>query len=129
MSTTIAKYYTDELDNWNDSIVYNNSEMDEIEQKLIEVIRRNSIVGIAAKVEALQALLDRISDKFDKLEAEIKKQEVIFKTNSSFIEDNLISTETEKSQNDLRRKMQAIEKEYIDVKFECYNFLSATLKK
>jgi len=129
MSTTIAEYYTDELVEWNDSINFYSKEMDKLEQKLGEVISRNSIVGIAEKVEAHQTLLNELSDKFHRLKIEIQQQEAIFKTDSTLVDNTLINNETGMRQAELRRKMQTAEKEYIDVKFDCYNFLSQTLKK
>lgn len=129
MPNTIAEYYIDELLEWNKSIIFYNGEVEEFTQKLGDVIRRNSIAGIAAKVEAHQTLFNRLSERFYKLQMLMKEQEAVLKTNSTLIDDTLINTETEKRQNELRRKMLSAEKEYIDVKFDCYNFLSETLKK
>lgn len=129
MSTTIAAYYTDELADWNDAISFYTGEIEEMENKLGEVINRNTILGIAAKVEGEQEMLNRVSDTFYRFKMEIAQQEALLKTNSTLVDNSFISNETESRQHDLRRKMQAIEKEYIDVKFECYNFLSGTLMK
>lgn len=129
MATIIAEYYTDELIKWKNAVVFYNNEIYEFGQKLEEVIRRNSIVGIAKKVEAHQTLLNQSADKFYRLQKAIQQQEAALKTDSSLIDDTLINNETEKRQTGLRLMMQAIEKEYIDVKFDCYNFLSGTLKK
>ena len=129
MATIIAEYYTDELIKWKNAVVFYNNEIYEFGQKLEEVIRRNSIVGIAKKVEAHQILLNQSADKFYRLQKAIQQQEAALKTDSSLIDDTLINNETEKRQTGLRLMMQAIEKEYIDVKFDCYNFLSGTLKK
>jgi hypothetical protein len=129
MPNIIAEYYTDEIVEWNNSITLYSEEMDELERKLGEVIRRNSIVGIAEKVEAHQDLLNGLSDRFYKLQIEIEQQEAALKTDSTLIDDTLINDKTEKQQAELRRKMQAAVKEYIDVKFDCNNFLSGTLKK
>src|SRR5665647_1505768 len=129
MPNTIAEYYTDELLDWNKSIIFYNHEMHEFTQKLGDVIRRNSIVGIVEKVEVHQTMLNWLSEKFYKIQLEIQQQETALKTDSTFIDDTLIKNETENRQVELRRKMQSAEKEYIDIKFECYNFLSGTLKK
>lgn len=129
MATTISQHYSDELLDWEESIDFYNEEMDEIEQKMLDVIRRNSIVGIAKKVNDHQILLQQLSDKFDRLQEEIKQQEAELKMDSTLVDDAFINYETEKLQAELRSKMQAAEKEYIDVKFECYNFLSETLKR
>lgn len=129
MPNNIAEFYTDELLDWNDSILFYNKEMDDFEKRLGEVVRRNSIVGIANKVEAQQNLLNLISEKFYRTQIEIQQQQASLKTDSTLLDDTQINEATEKKQNDLRRKMQAVEREYIDIKFGCYNFLSGTLKK
>lgn len=129
MPNVKAEYYSDELLDWNHSIDFNNSEMDLLTEKLTEVIRRNSIVGIADKVEAQQTRINGSQDTFQKLAFEIEQQEAALKTDSTYIEDAQINNETEKRQEALRARMQAAEKEYIDVKFDCYHFLSGTLKK
>ena len=94
MSTTIAEYYTDELVEWNDSINFYSKEMDKLEQKLGEIISRNSIVGIAEKVEAHQTLLNELSDIFHRLQIEIQQQEAVFKTDSTLVDNTLINNET-----------------------------------
>lgn len=129
MPITIAEYYVDELADWSDAISFYNHEMEGFSTKLEEVISRNSIVGIAEKVEAQQTQINRISAEFHKLQNAIQLQQGALKTNSTLIDNSLISNETENRQYELRRNMQAIEKEYIDVKFDCYHFLSGTLKK
>ena len=101
----------------------------QLQQKLGDVLRRNSIVGIAEKVESQQELLNLASDKFYRLQIDIQQQQEFLKTYSTFIDDSFISEETEKKQTELRKQMQTMEKEYIDVKFNCYDFLSGTLKK
>lgn len=129
MPNVKAEYYSDELLDWNHSIDFIISEMDLLTEKLTEVIRRNSIVGIADKVEAQQTRINRSQDTFQKLAFEIEQQEATLKTDSTYIEDAHINSETEKRQEALRTRMQAAEKEYVDVKFDCYHFLSGTLKK
>lgn len=129
MATTIAEYFLDELVDWNRLIAFYNNEMAEFESKLAEVIQRNTIPNIAAKVENEQIKLNAVSGKFYKLQVQIKQQESSLKTDSTLIEDAQIKAEMEQHQNELRRSMQQIEKEYIDVKYACYNFLSETLRK
>lgn len=129
MATTIAQYFTDEMVDWQQSISFYREELNELGQKLFEVIRRNTIVDIAARAGVHQSLLDEISYKFSKLQLEIELQEAKLKTDSTLVDNTLINNETENHQAELRRKMRATEKEFIDVKFECYNFLYRTLKK
>jgi hypothetical protein len=129
MATTIAEYYTDELVDWNRLIAFYDHEMHEFELKLAEVIERNTIPQIAAKVEVQQQKLDAVAGKFEILRVDIQQQQASLKTDSTLIDDSLIRAGIEKKQNELRRSMQQIEKEYIDAKYDCYNFLSDTLRK
>lgn len=129
MTTNIAEYYLDELIKWNKLIDFYNQELDDFEIKLAEVIQRNTITGIAGKVEAEQDKLNAISHKFYLLQDKILQQESTLKSDHEFISDTLINTEIEKQQSDIRQNMKQLEKEYIDIKYDCYNFLSGTLKK
>lgn len=129
MSNTIAEYYKDELIDWNHAISFHDEEISELERKLGEVIRRNGIIDIAGKVEAQQKLLDQVADKFYRLRIEFQEQEGVLKTDHTYTDNAFINNETEIRQAELRRKVEALEKEYISIKFDCYNFLSGTLKK
>ena len=129
MATSLAKYYMDELVDWNRAIASYLEELNEFELKLGEVIQRNTIPDIAAKVEDQQNKLNQVSGKFHSLPGLIQQQKIVLKTDNAFIEDALLTAETEKQQNELRRIMQQTEKEYIQKKHECNNFLSGTMKK
>lgn len=129
MATNIAEYYLDELVDWDKLIGFYNQELDDFEIKLAEVIQRNTIPDIADKVEAEQDKLNAVSHKFYMLQDKIQQQETALKTGNKSINDTLINAEFEKQQSDLRRSMQQLEKDYIDIKYDCYNFLSGTLRK
>lgn len=129
MPTTIAKYYTDELVEWVRLMNFYNSEIDQFEVKLAEVIQRNTIPGIGAKVEAHQERLNAVSQKFRQLQKRIMEQEGWLKTDNTFIDNAAIKGETDEEQKQIREKIQEIEREYIDVKYGCYEFLSETLNK
>jgi hypothetical protein len=129
MPTRVSTYYTDELTDWSRLINDHNEELVEFDERLEEVIRRNSIVDIAQKVASQKTRLILISGKFYNLQLEIHQQEAALMSDSIPVDDTFIPLETEKKQHELRHKMQATEKEYVDVKFDCYNFLSGILNK
>lgn len=129
MATTIAKHYADELVDWSRTIAFYNQEAVEFGIKLAEVIQRNSIPHIAERVEEQQDKLDAVMNKLNGLHIQMQQQETLLKTDSTFIDDTLINTETEKKQSELRLRMLKAEKEYIDTKYACTDFLSGTLKK
>lgn len=129
MSTRIAEYFTDELEAWHKNINSYRQEMFEMGNRLAEVIHRNTIPNIAELVEQHQEKLNKIAIKFFQLLDQLKKQEASLKTDRNFIDDTMINAEIEKYQNALHRFMQRSEKEYIDIKHGCSNFLSDTFRK
>lgn len=129
MPNTIAVYYIDELSEWKDSVTHCYHEIDELTRKLADVIRRNSITGIAEKVEVHQDMLNQAADNFYRLETGIQQQEEALKMDSTLLDNEHINHETANRQNELRQRMQAAEKQFIDVKFDCYGFLAGTLQK
>jgi hypothetical protein len=127
MAISIAEHYSDELDNWVQSLNFYNIEMDLIESKLYEIVKRNCIVGIAEKVNSYQVRLSNLSEKFDSLLETIELQEAELKIDGKLVDDFRINYETENQQTELRTKMQDLEKKYVDVKQDCNTFLSETL--
>jgi predicted nuclease with TOPRIM domain len=128
MAKTIAEHYTEELENWDQSLKFYATEMDHIESKLYEILTRNSVVGLAEKVNTYQLRLGNLSEKFDDLFESIEEQEAELITDGHLLEDALINFETEKLQSELRQKMKGVEKKFITVKYDCNNFLTQVLK-
>ncbi|HET9056723.1 MAG TPA: hypothetical protein VFN30_07740 [Chitinophagaceae bacterium] len=129
MANTIAIYYTDELDEWERLISFNDNEVAELENKLVEVIQRNTIPDISLKVESQQNKLAKVATKFNTVKELISQQHVLLKKDDVLVEDALINQEIEERQTELRHHIQVIEKEYIDAKYTCHEFLLGTLKK
>jgi hypothetical protein len=127
-STTIAEYYLDELIDWNESINFYIDEIAVFEQKLVAIISRNTITDIGKKVEVELAKFTTLLKKFNRLQTDIQKQNTLLQTDTDLVDNSLISNETEKIEDDLRNNMKVLEKEYIDVKFDCYNFISGIYK-
>jgi hypothetical protein len=129
MSKKISEYFISELFSWEQSIDFYEEEMVVLGVQLDEIIQRNSIVDIAAKVEAHQILLNEVLDKFNKIEVEISIQKKILQPKDELIADVNLDQQIQESQNEIRNKVQSAEKEYIDIKQFCYEFLSQTLNK
>ena len=129
MSITIAKHYFNELNGWNKSMAFHLKDILELEKSLGQIISRNSIVDIAAKVEVHQLLIDKITDKIHSLQSEISVQEKSLKNDNEFIADEEIAGPIEKKQSMLTRRIKHIEKEFVDVKFYCNAFLTEMLKR
>jgi hypothetical protein len=129
MSKKIAEYFLAELISWEQSFEFYKEEIGNLGIQLEEIIQRNSIVDIAAKVEAHQILLNEILDRFNKISVEIYKQKQKIQPISDVIADSDLSDQIRFQQDDVRALVQNAEKDYIDVKYFCYEFLSETLNK
>jgi hypothetical protein len=80
-------------------------------------------------VEVQQAALDKVTNLFYNLLLQIQEQEQALRSDSTLVDDKMIKGDTAKKQDTLRYNMQGAEKEWVDVKFNCYRFLSGILKK
>lgn len=129
MSKDITQHYLDELENWGESIVFYNSSIEKLQEHLNQIIIRNSIVDIAAKVEVHQLLLEKINAKLNQLKLEIHEQESVLMKDGHLLENSELTKEIDLQQSDLTTRVKSCEKEFIDVKYYCNEFLSETLKK
>ena len=96
MPNTVAAFYSGELLDFYNTMEFYKKEIDEFTVKLEEVIKRNSIVGIAEKVETQQLLLNNLLKKFNQIKVEILEQQNALKTDSTLIDNNKIETNLEK---------------------------------
>lgn len=128
MDHSIAAYYATELGEWNGLIEFHYREIEAMESKLLEVIQRNSIPGIALKAEAEIARLNKSAGLFRKLQKGIWQQQAALKKDSGLKEDSDLDSKTGIREDTLRSHMKAAEQAYIENKYACYDFLSATLK-
>ena len=129
MATSKAEYFIDEMTDWKRTIAFHVNEIYGLTIRLAEVIQRNSIPDIAAKVEKHQHKLNDISNTFQRLQILLRRQEASLKTDANLIDDSQIKTETEEFQNDLRKKVHEIEKKFIDTKNDCRSFLAGIYSK
>ena len=129
MLKKIASFYNEELNSWIDAINYIFIEIAELEKRLEDIVSRNSIVDIAAKVEVHQLILNKSKGKCVSLKDEFLKQKAMLIVNKKLLADNMVTKEIEKSMRDYSLKIKQLEKQFIDVKYICNEFLSDMLKK
>jgi hypothetical protein len=103
--------------------------MEDIENRLADVIRRNSITDIAEKTEAHQDLLNAVSERFLVIQVLISQQEHSIMVDDHFIDDEQVRDDIERNQQEIRKKMLEAEKAYIDAKYQCQEFISRTFRK
>jgi hypothetical protein len=128
-SNILSKYLSDELIEWRALVEFYLSEIKLFAPKFSYVVHRNSIIGIAEKVESHHIRLNQVKEKINRILKEINLQESVLNPNNSLITDEQVTREIDKFQTDLRTKIQSVEKEYVDIKFDSYFFLSSVLKK
>ncbi len=128
MKNNVARYFLDEIEKWRKDIETINDEIVTIEKKLEAIVRQNSITGIAAATEAHQSLLDAQLRQFDVLHEEFNRQEVILSPGEEPVDNDALLQTLRERQNELREKMKTAEKEYLDIKFSCHDFVSQMLK-
>ena len=129
MSKNKSEYFLEELKSWLNTIELHKKQKVLLDRSLEDIVRRNSLIDIAAKVEAHQILLNEVAIKLKALEERIHHQELTLKPENILIEDALLTTEMEQIQTELRQHTLTAEKEFIDIKYYCHDFLSDTLKK
>ncbi|HVZ57109.1 MAG TPA: hypothetical protein VG870_10660, partial [Chitinophagaceae bacterium] len=104
-------------------------ELEEIEDRLEEVIRRDSIPHLAARVEEQQSAMDSYTEAFHAIGMRFGAQERELRRDDGFLDDEDIGQDVERKQNDLRREMQKLERRFVDGKHQCQNFLSNLFRK
>ena len=129
MAVTKAKYFISEMTDWKRTIAFHMDEIAGLTGRLAELIQRNSIPNLAAKVERQQDKLNDISKKIHRLQIQLRRQEAGLKRDSVLLDDSQIKTETENYQKDLRQIFHDLEKEFIDVKNDCQSFLAGIYNK
>ena len=129
MQQSVSEYYITELADWNRSIDFYDTEIADMEDKLNEIIHQNTIPNLADNTERFLNSMDVQRNIFLVIQHLIQQQETRLYKNDNPEENAEITTETKDEQNSIRDKMQSAEKNYIDAKYGCYNFLSGLLNK
>jgi hypothetical protein len=129
MSKKITSFYDDELNIKKVSLLFYLDEINKLEKSLNEIIMRNSIVDIAAKVEVHQLLLSKMTNKFNGCLTEIKQHKLDIRKDDELILDKEVTKEIENQMSLFSMNFKHLEQEYIDIKYYCNNFLEEMLKK
>jgi hypothetical protein len=129
MAKKLTLYYDDELNSWIESVHFYLGEIHALGIRLDDIIARNSIVDIAAKVEVHQLLLNKINKKLADLLVEIKAQHAAVQKQKEEKADAIVQKALEKEVKKLAMLFKKLEREYVDIKYYCNEFLSEMLKK
>lgn len=124
MNTEISKHFSAQLQDWIDAIYFDLGLSSRLSDRLEEVIRRNTIVGIADKVEVYQNQLHDVERKLYIIEEKINQQKSLISNDGIEFDNAEIDQNTRHQQMQLSRKMKRVENEFIRAKFDCNTFLS-----
>lgn len=128
MPDSTASQYDEHLKNWIKKIKTYADEIPVTEQLLEDVIRRDNIVNIAAKVEVYQLMLEGITNKLNSLLEHMR----LFRRNlyeeDQLIEDDAITNLIISEMKLLEENKTRIMKEYQATKLQCNTFLAEMLK-
>lgn len=129
MASSIAEYYTNELDNWKDAILLHLERISESEERLNEILRYNTIPNLAANVEHHLNLLFLSRQNLLSLDRRITSFQQKLISERAPVKDELVTEDVKKQQKELRTAMYKTEKEYLETKYANDDFIDQTVNR
>lgn len=124
MTTSIAEYYLDELYDWRTSIDLYVEQISDAEGSLKDIVRFNTIPDLAAKVEHFLSQLFISKQNLLYLKTFVQSFERKLYREHTPVSNESITEDLKEKQNQLRKDMHSVEKEYLEVKYNCDQFLA-----
>jgi hypothetical protein len=127
MISSIAGYYMDELDEWKEAIDLHLEEINELEEWLNQIIRSNTITHLAAKVEHYMNQLLLSGQNLKALRERMEEAERPLFIDQAPINNALLTETSKHHQKELRKTLYSLEKELLDIRYNCDEFLAETI--
>jgi DNA repair ATPase RecN len=127
MTNSIAGYYINELEGWKEILDFNMENIDEMYKEVKEILRSNTIINLAEKVQYHLSQLQASKENLAKLHSKLNEYEKKFYPEQRAVTNDSITKGMKAYQQQLRREMHQLEKEYVDVKYDCDRFLADTI--
>jgi hypothetical protein len=124
MTTSIAEYYLDELYDWRSAIDLYLEEIDDSEEWLQSILRFDSVPALAAKVEHHLNQLFLSKENLLKIKSSTQSSEQKFFKDQVPVGNDIVTEELKINHKKLREEMHKVEKEYLDIKYDCDEFLA-----
>ncbi len=126
--TSPAKFCLNELADWKDSILLSMEKIEKLQAGMKEVLLFNTEadLSISIKKHLYELVLSRQNLTYLKsniLSLELK----LYKSQTSFAD--VVAEDLKRQQNELRKNMHSLEKEYLDIKYECDHLLAETITR
>lgn len=123
MTNSIAEYYLNELYDWKSAIELYLEEIEDAQEWLQSILRFDSVPALSAKVERRLNQLFIARNKFSKIKSDIQSAERKLYKEQIPAGNDAVTEEIRKRHKQLRSEMHETEKDYLDVKFYCNEFL------
>jgi hypothetical protein len=129
MTTSIAEYYIEELEDLKKSIDFHIPEIEDAQEWLQRIIAGNTIPKLAAMVEHYANILNLCRLNYVYLKGRIQSLSACLLKDDMPLENGMITDDLKKMQSELRANMFGIEKEYLEIKYNANVFLSDTITR
>ena len=129
MTTSIAEYYLNELNDWSNLINFHLEEIEESQERLNEILHLNSVPNLAAKVEHYLNQLFLARQTQVSLKNHIHSQEKKLHKENAPVTNDEVTEDLEKYQKELRTARHTAEKEYLDIKYASDEFIAQTVNQ
>lgn len=123
-----AEFCLNELADWKDSIILNLEKIEKLQAGMKEVLLFNTEADLSNSVKQHLYELILFRQNLTHLKSSILSLELkLYKDQASFTD--VVAEDLKRQQNELRKNMHSLEKEYLDIKYDCDYFLAETIAR
>lgn len=127
MRNSISEFFLLELEGWTESLGFYLEEIKRSSEWLSSILKLNTVPGLSMKVEHYLQEYDRISGEINALSGKMKELISRLSGEDMYPPDGPIEEAFVIGQKEMRMKMQKLEKKYLELKYECDEFVAGTL--
>lgn len=124
----ISEHYAEELADWNRILKFHKVESDGFERRLGPALERNVKPELEKERGELLDLFIVQHQRFDFIQKQVESQQTLLKDSKAAVS-RPVESPIANQQNNLRSRMQSIERDFIRTKYNGYLFLSSFLKQ
>lgn len=129
MALSIAEYYLDEIYTWKDALIFHLEESEQLQDFLQEVLQLNSVPGLAMMAEHQLTAMFNIREVLQLLKAEGEGLQQVLQQQQHPISNQEITERMKQDQRNLRARMLATEKEFLDIRYKCNEFIAEAVSQ
>lgn len=129
MPLSIAEYYLDEIYTWRDALIFHLEESEELREFLQEILQLNSVPGLALMAEHQLSAMFNIREVLHALRAEGERLQKALQQQQRPISNQEITPQMKQDQRNLRARMLAAEKEFLDTRYKCNEFIAEAVSQ